>query len=149
MPGPYSAPSFYFSISLTILSAILYQLLQKLTPSGANPVLAILVSYLVAIGVCLVVLALFPPGPPLGAALRQLNWVSFALAFAIVGLEVGYLLAYRSGWYIGITSLFVNTVGAILLVPVAVIAFKEKLSPTNLLGIFICIIGLILLNWKR
>lgn len=140
---------FYFSISLTILSAILYQLFQKLTSSSANPVLAILVTYLGAIGVCLAFLALFPLKQPLRVALGQLNWASFALAFAIVGLEVGYLLAYRAGWYIGVTSLFVNAVGAILLVPVAVVAFKEKLSPLNLFGIIVCIIGLILMNWKR
>jgi multidrug transporter EmrE-like cation transporter len=140
---------FIFSISLAILSTVLYHIAQKLTPSGANPVLAITVTYLTALIVCLVILALVPPKPSLPTALRQLTWSSYALAFAIVGIEFGFLLAFRAGWNISLAALFVNGAGTLLLAPIGLIFFKEKLSPLNLVGMLLCLVGLVLMNWKR
>ncbi len=85
----------------------------------------------------------------LRAALGQLNWASFVLAFEIVGLEVGFLLAYRAGWNISSAAIFVNVAGTLLLVPVGLLFFKEKLSAVNLLGILVCILGLVMVNWKK
>ena len=140
---------FYFSITLAILSTLLYQLAQKLTPPGASPALAITTTYITAVVICLVILALAPPRTGLITAFRQLNWTSFALAFSITGIEFGFLLAFRSGWQISLTALFVNAVGTALLVPVGLLFFKEKLSPVNLVGILLCLAGLVMMNWKK
>jgi len=53
-----------------------------------------------------------PPKPDATtlAEVRQLNWASYLLAFSIVGLEVGFLLVYRSGWNLGIAAVLVTTV---------------------------------------
>jgi len=37
-----------------------------------------------------------------------LNWTSFALAFAIAGVEIGFLLAYRAGWNISLGAIASN-----------------------------------------
>ena len=140
---------FYFSILLAIFSTLLYHLSQRLTPAGANPALALTVTYVVSLGITLVILAFFPPAPDLRAALRELNWASFALALALVGLEVGFLLAYRAGWDISIAAIFVNTAGTLVLIPLGLLFFKERLTPINLLGIFLCILGLIMISWKK
>ena len=140
---------FYFSISLAILSTLLYQVAQKLTPPGANPALAITTTYVTAVVICLVILALYPPRTNLISAFRQLNWTSFALAFAIAGIEFGFLLAFRAGWPISLTALFVNAAGTLLLVPIGLVFFKEKLSPVNLAGILVCLVGLVMINWKK
>ena len=81
--------------------------------------------------------------------LKQLNWASFLLAIAIVGIEFGFLLVYRSGWNLGIAAVLVNVVASLLLVPVAIIVFKDRLSWINVLGILVCLAGLLMLNWKR
>ncbi len=140
---------FYFSISLAILSTLLYQLAQKLTPANANPILAITTTYLSAFLLCLAILIFFPPKAGLLAAFRQLSWTTYALAAAITGIEFGFLLAYRAGWNISILALFVNAAGTMLLVPVGVILFREKLSAVNVIGICLCILGLIMVNWKK
>jgi multidrug transporter EmrE-like cation transporter len=83
------------------------------------------------------------------AEVRQLNWASYLLAFSIVGLEIGFLLVYRAGWNVGIAAVLVNVVASLLLVPVALFVFKQQLTWVNIIGILVCLAGLIMLNWKR
>ena len=140
---------YYAAIVLTIASNVLYHIAQKLMPSAANPVLALLVAYLAAAAICALLLPAFPVGTSLPIALRQLNVASLALALAIVGLELGFLLAYRAGWSITTAGLISNTAVGILLVPVGVAFFRERPTLTNAAGILVCLIGLVLVNWKR
>ncbi len=137
---------YYTSIGLTVLSNVLYHVFQKVTPGTVNPVLSLAVSYGTAMALCLALLPLFPLEGSLAAALRGLNWASFALALAIVGLELGFLLAYRAGWNISLAAAVSNVSVAILLVPVGLLMFRERLSPTNLIGIVVCLVGLVLIN---
>lgn len=71
------------------------------------------------------------------------------LALAIVGIEFGFLLTYRAGWNLGIAAVLVNVVASLILVPVAIFIFKDKISFINIIGILICLVGLVMLNWKR
>jgi multidrug transporter EmrE-like cation transporter len=43
----------------------------------------------------------------------------------------------------------VNVVASLLLVPVALLVFKQQLSWVNIVGILVCLAGLVMLNWKR
>ena len=70
------------------------------------------------------------------AELKKLNWASLGLAIAIVGIEFGFLLTYRSGWNLGIAAILVNVVASLILVPVAIFVFKDKISWVNITGIF-------------
>jgi len=140
---------FYFSITLAIASSALYHFSQKGTPANVNPAVSILVSYVVAFFLTLSLLFFLPAKNGLLAEVRQLNWASYLLAFSIVGLEVGFLLVYRAGWNIGIAAVLVNVVASLILVPVAIFLFKEKLSLVNIIGILVCLAGLVMLNWKR
>ena len=83
------------------------------------------------------------------AEVKQLNWASIGLAIAVVGIEFGFLLVYRSGWNLGIAAVLVNVVASLLLVPVAIFVFKDKISLINVTGILVCLAGLVMLNWKR
>jgi multidrug transporter EmrE-like cation transporter len=81
--------------------------------------------------------------------LKQLNWASFLLAIAIVGIEFGFLLVYRTGWNLGIAAVLVNAAASLILVPVAILVFDDRISPVNVLGILVCLAGLVMLNWRR
>lgn len=140
---------FYFSIALAVLSNVFYHIFQKWTPLNVNPLVALTVTYLTAAAICGVLLAATGTGGvPLAVSLRQLNWASVGLGLAIVGLEMGFLLAYRAGWKISLAQLAANTLVAVILIPVGLALFREKLSPLNLAGIVICLIGLVIVNWK-
>jgi drug/metabolite transporter (DMT)-like permease len=140
---------YYLSISMAILSTALYHVSQKLTPRGANPPLSLMLTYSVAIVLTASLLYFMPARRGVLAALRQLNWASFLLAISIVGLEVGFLLVYRSGWNIGLAAVLANVAASLILVPVAVFIFKDKLNWINIVGALTCLAGLVMLNWKR
>lgn len=139
---------FYFAMALTILSGVLYHIFQKLTPTQVNPLLAMLVTYGTALVICLILLPLYPARRGVRESLRHLNWASFALALAIVGLEIGFLLAYRAGWNISLGAIASNVAVAVVLVPVGLLLFKEKISLVNFIGIVVCIAGLVMINHK-
>ncbi len=140
---------FYFSITLAICSSALYHFVAKSTPANVNFSVSLLVTYAVAFGVVLLTLLFFPMPHGLVYELKQLNWASIGLAIAIVGIEFGFLLVYRSGWHLGIAAVLTNVVASLIIVPVAIFLFKDKISWVNIAGIFICLVGLIMLNWKR
>lgn len=140
---------FWMAIALTIISNVFYHLFQKVTPQNANPVLSLAVSYLAAALICLALLPVFPLKDGLRESLKQLNWASIALAFTLVGLELGFLLAYRAGWNISLAGLVSNTTVAMLLLPVGLILFRERLSGVNAVGVVIALLGLVLMNWGK
>lgn len=139
---------FYLSMALTVVSNALYHVFQKLTPTNVNPMLALAVTYTTAAVVCLVLFPFYQTGVGLIESLRQLNWASFALAFAIIGLELGFLLAYRAGWNISLAAIVSNAAVTLVLVPLGLVFFREKVSLLNVLGIAVCIVGLVMVNQK-
>jgi uncharacterized Tic20 family protein len=140
---------FYFSISLAIASSALYHFVAKSTPSNVNFTVSLLVTYAVAFMVTLLGFFFFPATNGVMIEIRQLNWASIGLAIAIVGIEFGFLLTYRAGWNLGIAAVLVNVVASLILVPVAIFVFRAKISWVNVIGMFVCLAGLIMLNWKR
>lgn len=140
---------FYFSITLAICSSALYHFVAKSTPANVIFSVSLLVTYAVALGVTLIAALLFPTDKGFFAEIKNLNWASFLLAIAIVGIEFGFLLTYRAGWNLGIAAVLVNVVASLILLPVAIIFFKDKISWVNIVGIFVCLVGLVMLNWKR
>jgi multidrug transporter EmrE-like cation transporter len=140
---------FYFSITLAICSSALYHFVAKSTPSNVNFTVSLLVTYAAAFVVVLFTFVFFPVKNGIAAEFKQLNWASIGLAIAIVGIEFGFLLVYRAGWNLGIAAVLTNVVASLILLPVAIFFFKDKISWVNVAGIFVCLIGLVMLNWKR
>jgi len=140
---------FYFSITLAILSSAFYHFVAKSTPSNVNFTVSLLVTYAIAFVVTLFGFIFLPARNSVVAELRQLNWASIGLAIGVVGIEFGFLLMYRSGWNLGIAAVIVTVTASLILVPVAIFVFRDKISWVNILGILVCLAGLVMLNWKR
>lgn len=139
---------FYLSISLTIISNILYHVCQKSIPGNVNPIISLIVTYISAILVSLVILPIYPDKINIVESTKNLNWAPFILGASIVGLELGYLLAYRAGWNINLAALVSTVIVAIFLIPIGIFFFKETLTIHNVFGIILCIIGLVLIKYK-
>ena len=140
---------FYFSIILAICSSALYHFTAKSTPANVNFTVSLLVTYAVALIVTLFTFFFFPAHQGVMPELKKLNWASVGLAVAVVGIEFGFLLCYRSGWNLGIAAVLTNVVASLILLPVAILVFKDKISWVNIAGILVCFAGLVILNWKR
>jgi uncharacterized membrane protein len=139
---------FYLSIILAITGSVLYNVFQKLIAPAVNPLVSLLITYGVALVLTSVALVAYPPKTSVGEALKQANWASFALGGAIVVLELGFLLAYRSGWNISLAALASQSATVIVLVPIGLVLFREHLSRMNVIGMFVCLAGLVLMNLK-
>ena len=139
---------YYIAIGLTIIANLFYHIFQKSIPENVNPFVSLIATYISAIVVSLAVFLIYPGNSNIPLTLKSLNWASFALGIAIVGLEVGFLLAYRAGWNLSIAAAFSNVAVTLLLIPVGIILFKEKLSVINITGLVFCVLGLILVNYK-
>ena len=131
-------------VAIVVLSTVLYHVAQKSIPAAAPPVASLLVSYAVALVGTLALLPFYPVPAPVGRGFRQLNWASAAIGVCIVGVELGFLLAYRAGWRVSIGAAVSNAAVAALLVPVGLLAFHERLSGVNVLGLLLCVAGLFL-----
>jgi len=134
----------FWPVAIIVMSSVLYHVAQKSIPSGAPPVGSLLVSYGVALLGTLALLPFFPLPSPAARSLRGLNWASAVIGLAIVGVELGFLLAYRAGWRVSVGAAVSNAAVAVLLVPIGVFAFQEKLSGVNALGLLLCVAGLFL-----
>lgn len=136
------------SIVIIVVSNILYNVCQKSTPEGANPFSSLLVTYLTASIITIITFLLFYTDKSLVQSFKELHWTSIVLGISIVGLEFGYLMAYRSGWNISEGSLVANIILALMLIPVGMLFYKEGFALNKTLGVLFCLIGLLLLNKK-
>jgi len=136
--------SFYFPLCLAVGGMLFYHLGQKSIPKEINPFHAMIVAYTAGI-IVLAVCALTLPGEKsFSSSLRTSNWAVFVVGVAAACIEVGFLLAYRSGWRISIAAVATNVAVTLLLVPIGIVVFKDHLSLRNVIGLVFCVLGLIL-----
>jgi drug/metabolite transporter (DMT)-like permease len=133
-------------LSLAIVATVAYHVVLKLTPAGANPFLSLMVTYGAVALLFAGALVLSPGDFAWREELRQLNWTAIALAFAIIGLDLGFILLYRTGFEVSLGALVTQTAAAMLLVGIGVLVFRERLSLANGVGIVLCLAGLWLVN---
>jgi len=133
-------------LSLAIAATVAYHLVLKLTPGTANPFLSLMVTYGAVTLLFGAVLAFGPASFEWRQEWRLLNWTALALAVAIIGLDLGFILLYRSGFAVSLAALITQTAAAMCLLVIGVLAFREKISVANAVGLVLCLVGLWLVN---
>ena len=139
---------YLFSIVIIVVSNIMYNICSKSIPAKANPFSSLLITYLTGAIISIIALKFYKTDKRFLQSFQDLNWASIALGFSIVGLEFGYIMAYRAGWNISLGSLVANIILAVMLIPIGILFFKEGFGLNKILGIVFCILGLILINKK-
>lgn len=137
--------NFVWPIILVITANCFYNISTKSMPDTINPFAALVITYSVAAIVSYFLFFINSGNYNLITGLKNINWTSIVLGFTIIGLEAGYIYAYRNGWQIVNASLTANILLAIVLVFVGVILYKESVTLKQLLGILICCLGLYLI----
>lgn len=137
------------SALLATIGLAAYHVFQKSIPQDANPALVFIVMYLTGAVLCGGIMWFALPLEGGLASLRRLNAAAVLVALAVLAAEFGTLYMYRSGWDVAAGGLVVNVASAVLLVPIGMIFFGERLSWTRALGITLALAGLILLSLPR
>jgi len=135
-------------LSLAVACTVGYHLVLKLTPAGVNPLLSLLVTYALVVVLFGAILLASPGGFEWKQEIRHLNWTAVALAVAIVGLDLGFLFLYRSGFEVSLGALVTQSAAALLLLAIGVAVFREHLSAANAVGLVLCLVGLWLVNQR-
>ena len=78
----------------------------------------------------------------------KLNWAPVALGIVIVGLEAGWIFAYKAGWQVSTAFIVPSCFLAVTLLFVGYTLYHESLTWNKLVGAFICLIGLVFINYK-
>jgi uncharacterized membrane protein YdcZ (DUF606 family) len=138
----------YFPILLIIAGGLLYQFSQKSLAKGLNAYFVIIIAYLAGIVLCVVCHWLYPAEGSFSETVKKSNWAVWGIGVGAVLVEIGFLVAYRQGWQISLTSMLVNMVISLVLVPVGMLVYKEKISGWNALGIAFYFAGLLLISRK-
>ncbi len=143
---------YWAGFALIVVSVVSYNIAQKFLPAHLNPFAMLTVVYLVAGLICFF-FALFSSGKPefnaISGAFAGTNWTVWLLALAVVGIEVGYVIAFRAGWKASLLAITVQATALVALAPIGVLFFKEKLSTMNWLGLGLCLLGLILVTQRQ
>ena len=141
--------SYIWPIALVILSNTLYHVCAKSVPEGLNPFASLMVTYLIGAAVSAVLYFALNRNADLFREFRMINWASVVLGIAIVGLEVGFIYAYRAGWKVGTTQIVSSAVVAALLIFVGYLLYHETFTWNKILGIIVCVAGLVLINLRN
>ena len=133
-------------IVMIVTANTLYNICTKSVPGELNSFAALCVAYLVAAGASLALFFLTSPRRHLLAELEKVNWAPLVLGIVIVGLEFGYVAAYRAGWRVNTCSLTANITLACVLVAVGSALYHEGISLRQLMGMAVCGLGLFLVS---
>ena len=140
--------SYIWPIALVVLSNVIYQICAKSVPQGMNPLASLTVTYLVGAAASAVLYFTLNPGGNLIKEYGKLNWAPFVLGIVIVGLEVGWIYAYKAGWQVSTGFIVQSAFLAVVLLFVGFLLYQEALTWNKLVGVVICVIGLIFINHK-
>ena len=138
--------SYIWPIALAILSNVLYHICAKTTPEGIHPFASLTVTYLTGAVLSAVLYYVLAPQANLVKECSRLNWAPFALGIVIVGLEGGWLYAYKAGWQVNTGFIVQSAFVSVLLLFVGFFLYHEALSWNKLLGTAICLLGLVFIN---
>lgn len=140
--------SYVWPLALVVASNIVYQICAKSAPASMNPLASLTVTYTVGAVASGALYFLLNRDGNLLQEYRSLNWAPFVLGIVIVGLEVGFLYAYRAGWKISTASIVQSAFLAVALVIVGALLYHEKVGWNQLVGVGLCLTGLVFINMK-
>ena len=128
--------SYVWPIALIVFSNIVYQICAKAVPGDIHPLAAAALYFALNRG---------------GSLLREygrLNWASIVLGLVILGLEVGWIYAYKAGWPVSTAFIVQSSFLAVCLLAVGRWLYAEAIPWNRLVGALICLVGLVFINYK-
>ena len=140
--------SYVWPIALVVLSNTVYQICAKSVPNGMNPFASLTVTYLVGAAASGILFFALGTDANLVKEYGKLNWAPFVLGIVIVGLEVGWIYTYKAGWQVSTGFIVQSAFLAAALLLVGYFLYHEALTWNKLVGVAICLIGLVFINYK-
>ena len=133
----------FLPLLMIVGGGVLYHVSQKATPTAVDPFLTLCISFALASLACLGLFAARKGLSP--EQFHRLNWTTIALALALVAIESGYLIGYRAGLRLNVTSFVCNSLIALVLLGLGTFLYREPFTLRSGFGMALCAGGLLLL----
>ena len=140
--------AYVWPIGLVVISNLVYQICAKSVPQGINPLASLTITYLVGAVASAILYFILTRGGNLFQEYGKLNWAPIVMGVVIVGLEAGWIYAYKAGWQVSVGFIVQSAFLAVALVFVGFLLYKEALTWNKLVGVGVCLAGLVVINLK-
>ncbi len=138
----------YWALGVATIGAVIYHAGQKAMAADVNPMVLLIGVYGIAILLAVIAIPFFRAPAQSDSVRDMLSWPVVAVGIGVILIEGGFLMAYRAGGSLQWSGVAVNGLAAVVLVPIAVIAFREPFSLTRLVGVVVTLVGMLLMARK-
>ncbi len=138
--------AYLWPLILIVTANTAYQICAKSVPQNIDPYLSLIITYLMAALGSAVLFFTMSRDVNVLTELGKLNWASFVFGLVLVGLEVGFIFAYRAGWQVSTLSIVQSAFLAITLIVVGFLLYKESITWSKVIGVVIVLVGLYFIN---
>ncbi len=138
--------SYIWPLAIIVLANTFYQVCAKGIPSAMDPFASMTITYFVGTICSTILYFIVNRNGNLLTEYSKSNWAPALLGLCIVGLEVGFIYAYKVGWQVSTLSIVQSAFVAGVLIFVGWLLYHEAISLSKVIGIVICLIGLYFIN---
>ena len=138
--------AYIWPIALVVAANTLYQICSKSVPDNLDPFASLTVTYLVSALVSFVLYCAISGNVNIMREYARLNWAPFVFGVVLVGLEVGFIYAYRAGWPVSTAQIVQSAFLAVILLFVGFALYREALTAKKVIGMAVCLAGLYIIN---
>lgn len=138
--------SMIWPIALVVFSNIVYQICAKGVPKDMDAMASMTITYIVGAVCSAVMFFVMNKKGNLLQEYAKMNMAPVFLGISVVGLEVGFIYAYKNGWKVSTASIVQSAFLAVALIIVGAVLYYEAITANKVIGIVICLIGLYFIN---
>ena len=137
---------YVWPIALVVVSNILYQLCAKSVPKDMDTMASMTVTYTVGAICSAIIYFMINRNGNLLGEYAKMNIAPALLGVSVVGLEVGFIYAYKAGWPVSTASIVQSAFLAVALIFVGGLVYKEPVTFNKIFGAAVCLVGLYFIN---
>ena len=138
--------SYIWPIALVVISNVVYQICAKSVPKDMDVMASMTVTYLVGAICSALMYFLINKNGNILQEYTKMNIAPVLLGISVVGLEVGFIYAYKVGWPVSTASIVQSAFLALVLIFVGALCYHEVITVSKIIGVVICLIGLYFIN---
>ncbi|HAP8930921.1 TPA: EamA family transporter [Enterococcus faecium] len=139
---------YVWPVLLVVASNVVYQICAKGVPKNMDVMASMTITYLVGAACSAIMFFIMNKNGNLIHEYSKLNAAPIFLGISVVGLEVGFIYAYKAGWAVSTLSIVQSAFLALALIFVGALLYKEAITVNKVIGVLICLVGLYFINKK-
>lgn len=133
---------FIWPIALVVVANVVYQICAKSVPKNMDTMASMVITYLVGALCSAIMFFIMNRDASLLQEFSKSNSAPVWLGNSVVGLEVGFIYAYKIGWAVSTASIVQSTFLSLALLVVGAVLYNEAITMNKIIGISICLVGL-------